>query len=115
MCRLKDDGNLLKDSGILYKFCVESPGRELNANDAFISFAERYGVIIPQGTPCDSHVSDVSAFNPDSQDREENHNPDIKDLLIRFEWAVRALEELGIITRVIGESYNSIRLEIFND
>ena len=112
---MPDEGKLLRDAAVLYQLCLEAEGSDLSVFDAFTSFADRYGVSVPEEIHRVSHGSVASSFTLDSQDGAENHTPDIKDLRMRFEWAIRAIEELGIIRRQTRGDHIRLCLELFND
>ena len=87
----------------------------MNIFEAFIAFADQFNVTIPEAMPNLEGQESESSFQIESEDGDENHRPDVKELRIRFEWAARALQELGLIRPIVKGHFQGIQLMLFND
>lgn len=84
---------------MLYELYLETISNGNNIFDCFVEFAAKFDFQIPL--------------------KNENHDfekdAEIRKIRVRFECAVRALEELGLVKRVSRGDDQTIRIELFNN
>jgi len=99
MFSVLDKGHLLKDSALLYELYLETISNGNNIFDCFVEFAAKFNFRIPLRNENQDSVKDA----------------EIHEIRVRFECAVRALEELGLVKRVSRGDDQTIRVELFNN
>lgn len=110
---MHDEGHLLKDASSIYNLCRDSEGPDANVFDTFLRFAKYHNVVMPQRISRESQLTQMGAFELESDS--ENNRVEVDEIRIRFEWAVHALECIGIISTFENGNYKYLRLEIFDD